>query len=293
METFFHNLFLHKITYQLSLGLYALAMVLFTVEAIAQFVFKFKNATIRFLASGSFWAAFVIQLVWFIDRWGVAGRAPIRTRYESLILYCLCVAVVYIFIEFMYNVRVMGIVSAFSCVAIMFYSTIDRDLEITKLPPALQSGWFIPHVITYFFAYGALTIAFFCAGIYLANPSLEVSKEAGFLGGGNRALVNLNFEVMTYELIKFGFTMLTFGLVLGAVWAKFAWGDYWSWDPKENWALITWLIYFTYLHLRYGKGAKGRVAAAFAAAGYLAVMFTYLGMKYLPTAQSSLHVYQG
>jgi ABC-type transport system involved in cytochrome c biogenesis permease subunit len=94
-------------------------------------------------------------------------------------------------------------------------------------------------------------------------------------------------------VVRFGFIMLTLGLLVGSVWAKSAWGDFWVWDPKENWSLVTWLVYGAYLHLRKVRGWRGERAAWLAIIGFAVVMFTYLGMGLLPTAEESAHVYSG
>ena len=96
---------------------------------------------------------------------------------------------------------------------------------------------------------------------------------------------------MSYELVRFGFALLTIGLLVGSVWAKSAWGDFWVWVPKENWSLVTWLVYGGYLHLRRVRGWRGDKGAWLLIAGFAVVMFTYLGMHLLPTAEESAHVY--
>jgi ABC-type transport system involved in cytochrome c biogenesis permease subunit len=103
----------------------------------------------------------------------------------------------------------------------------------------------------------------------------------------------MDLENFVYRTTVFGFVCLSVGLCLGGIWAKYAWGDHWFWDPKENWALISWLIYLAYLHARVVAGWRGRKSAAFAVIGGAAVLFTYLGMNYLPSAIQSVHVYQG
>ena len=102
-----------------------------------------------------------------------------------------------------------------------------------------------------------------------------------------------DFEKYAHEAAVFGIVALTLGLVMGAVWGKVAWGDYWSWDPKENWALVSWLCYMIYLHLRLmGSEFRGRKAMWVLTLAFGAVVFTYLGISLLPTAGGSLHVYQ-
>jgi len=95
-----------------------------------------------------------------------------------------------------------------------------------------------------------------------------------------------------HDAIRIGFILLTIGLLIGSVWARTAWGDYWVWDPKESWSLVTWLVYAVYLHLRHVRGWRGSRASAIAIAGFAIVLFTYLGMAALPTAAESDHVYQ-
>ena len=114
-----------------------------------------------------------------------------------------------------------------------------------------------------------------------------LSIKAGSISTG----APLDVEAMSYELVRFGFALLTIGLLVGSVWAKSAWGDFWVWDPKENWSLVTWLVYGGYLHLRRVRGWRGDKGAWLLLAGFAVVMFTYLGMHLLPTAEESAHVY--
>ena len=94
-------------------------------------------------------------------------------------------------------------------------------------------------------------------------------------------------DMISYRAVALGFLFLTFVIVTGAIWAERAWGSYWSWDPKETWSLITWIIYAIYLHLRLSKGWKGRTAAVFAAVGFVCVVFTYIGVNtFIPSIHS-------
>ena len=90
-----------------------------------------------------------------------------------------------------------------------------------------------------------------------------------------------SLETLTDNAVTFGFLLLTVGIIAGAVWANSAWGSYWSWDPKETWALITWLIYAGYIHCRHVRGCRGRAAAWVAVAGFASVLFTYAGVSFL------------
>jgi ABC-type transport system involved in cytochrome c biogenesis permease subunit len=146
--------------------------------------------------------------------------------------------------------------------------------------------------MVYFVGYAAVAIAFVLAGIQLLAPRVPLVQrlltiKAGSISTGEP----LDVEAMSYELVRFGFALLTIGLLVGSVWAKSAWGDFWVWDPKENWSLVTWLVYGGYLHLRRVRGWRGDKGAWLLIAGFAVVMFTYLGMHLLPTAEESAHVY--
>lgn len=144
--------------------------------------------------------------------------------------------------------------------------------NISALAPALQSSWLKFHVFTAIVAYGAFAISFAIALSYL----LKLKKAKGdFLGDEAKKL-----DELSYRLILVGLPMHTVMIITGAVWAEYAWGTFWSWDPKETWALITWLIYAAFLHMRL-QGWKGKKAAWLNIIGFLAVIFTFFGVSYL------------
>lgn len=237
-------------------------------------------------------AALVLNLGLIIMRWHEAGRAPLKSLFESLVFFALCIAVVYAFFEWIYKTRVFGVPATILALGCLVYAIAKWDAEIVKLPPALQSPWFVPHVMVYFVGYAAVALAFVLAVVQLLAPRVPavqrlLSMKAGTIMTGKP----LDVEAMSYELVRFGFVLLTIGLLVGSVWAKSAWGDYWVWDPKENWSLVTWLVYGGYLHLRRVRGWRGEKGAWLLIVGFGVVMFTYLGMNMLPTAEASAHVY--
>jgi cytochrome c-type biogenesis protein CcsB len=239
-------------------------------------------------------AAIALNASLIAFRWHEAGRAPFKSLFESLVFFSFTMGVVYLAMERLYRTRVFGAICAFGSFAGLAYAVSKWDAEIVKLPPALQSGWFVPHVVVYFVGYGAAAFATGVAVLQLLEPRIGfvrklLSVKAGTILSGQA----LDLEKITYDAIKFAFVMLTLGLLAGSVWAKSAWGDFWVWDPKENWSLVTWLIYGAYLHLRRVKGWRGEKAAWLVVAGFAVVMFTYLGMSMLPTAEASAHVYTG
>ncbi|RME83670.1 MAG: c-type cytochrome biogenesis protein CcsB [Planctomycetota bacterium] len=293
MELFWIHFTSHSWTYQIAFICYFLATLLFLGDTILS-IAKYPIKALRWSSISAFSTAFLLLLSWFVMRWIADQRPPIRTLYESMILWCLTVSLIYLVIHFLFNLRFMGILGSFVCVAIMFYATMNRDVEMEKLPPALQSPWFIPHVMCYFVSYGGYLIAALFALAYIINPNYTITKEAGLAGAGmGKRMVTLNMEEMAFEILRFSFVVSTIALALGCIWAKFAWGTWWGWDPKENWAFITWLVYLICIHLRFVPAVRGRPFAGLIILSIFVVGFTYLGIHLLPVAKESLHVFQG
>jgi len=269
---------------------YFIAFIIYTISLFS------KSKGLYTFGRLTLFIGFLINGYLIIQRWMEAGRPPFKTFYESLIFASFCIILVYLIIELFRKVKIVGAASILMALGCLLFAVVKVDVEIINLPPALQSGWFIPHVVIYFVGYGALAVSFATGILYLFFPDkIELKGDTAWSNFLINALGGevIDLEEFTHQLIVVGFTFLNLGLLTGSLWAKFAWGDYWFWDPKENWSLITWLIYITYFHLRYIKGWRGRKAVVFAIIGFLAVVFTYLGMSVLPTASMSEHVYTG
>ena len=163
----------------------------------------------------------------------------------------------------------MLVVSA--AVGFLLWYSLARDAqEIQPLVPALQSWWMKIHVPANFIGYGTFSLSAMVAFAYLM-------KERGVLADRLPSLEVL--DDMMYKSITVGFAFFTIATVLGALWAADAWGGYWSWDPKETWALIVWLNYAAWLHMRLVKGLRGTVAAWWALAGLVVTTFAFLGVN--------------
>ena len=241
-----------------------------------------------------FSAAVALNLGLVIARWIEAGREPFKSLFESLVFLALCLGVLYVVMERLYKTRIFGLPAAAMAVGCIGYALVKWDADIVKLPPALQSAWFMPHVLVYFIGYAALAFAVGVAVVQLlASRFPAVRRLTGLRLGTMLTGSALDLDQITYDVVRFGFILLTIGLLIGSVWAKSAWGDFWVWDHKENWSLVTWLVYGAYLHLRKVRGWRGDKAAWLAIIGFAVVMFTYLGMGILPTAEESAHVYSG
>ena len=250
----------------------------------------FKSKTANLLATAAMAAATAGNAAAFVLRWVETyqvgyGHVPLASLYESLIFFSLTIGIIYLFVEYRYRFRVIGFFAALSAFLALAYASLPSvGSQIQPLMPALQSNWLIIHVMTYFFGYAALTLAF-CVSLLFLLKSAGKNPDAGFFGHipGFRTLDDL-----TYQLVMFGFLFITLGLITGAVWAEQAWGRYWGWDPKETWSLITWFVYATLLHARLMRGWEGKRLAYLSIVGFAAVLFTYFGVNLLPGLHSYL-----
>jgi len=160
-----------------------------------------------------------------------------------------------------------------------------------ELIPALQSVWFIPHITAYIFAYTVLS----CAFIMVLFEWLYIFTTKGakiFLKVHEKIKSAQNFpDTFLNQIVIIGTISLGLGLCFGALWAKKAWGQYWSWDIKETTAVITWLIFLLYFHLQKIKKIKRKILFIIIIIGFLSLQFTWYGVKYLPTAKKSPHTF--
>lgn len=216
------------------------------------------------------------------------GYVPLSNMYESLVFFALCIAVLYLFIELSYKVKIFGtyiVPFAFTAMAYASYST-EFGKEIKPLLPALQSNWLIAHVVTCFIGYAAFAVSCGMAIFYLVKKYQSNRNVADFEA---KKLLN-TIDDINYRMIVFGFIWLSAGIITGAIWANSAWGTYWSWDPKETWSLITWFVYALALHAKYTRGWDGTRMSLASIVGFISVIITYYGVNFL---LSGLHSYGG
>ena len=215
------------------------------------------------------------------------GHIPLSNMYEALVSMAWCIVLVLIVMEQKFKTETMGAFVLPIASLAMAYASLAPNVrdEIEPLIPALQSNWLTYHVMTCFLGYAAFAVSFGASVAYLiknkdAPPTTE--EDAGSLP----ALEML--DELIYKANAVGFLLLGIGIITGAVWANYAWGSYWSWDPKETWSLITWLIYATFLHARLTRGWRGRKTAVLSIIGFCGVLFTFFGVNYV---LSGLHSY--
>jgi cytochrome c-type biogenesis protein CcsB len=246
------------------------------------------------LATWTALVGLVAQSVALIIRWKTSydldmGHAPLSNFYESLIFFAWTIVMLYLAMEWRLKNKSLGVFVLPVAFLIMAYASIAPNINnrIEPLIPALQSNWLTSHVLTCFMGYAAFTVAFALGIMFL------IKKAAGadsFQAGAFIHLLPSEYQMdeLMYSSTALGFIFLTMGIVTGSVWAHYAWGSYWSWDPKETWSLITWLVYAMMLHVRMVRGWRGRRMALMSIAGFGCVLFTYLGVNLLPGLHSYL-----
>jgi cytochrome c-type biogenesis protein CcsB len=214
------------------------------------------------------------------------GHAPFSNLYESLIFFGWTIILLYLLVEWRYRSRYLGLFSAPFAFLAMAYASFSPDMStrIQPLLPALKSNWLIAHVVTCFLGYAAFAIS---AGISLLLLVRGEGKK-GTSPFWQRLPSYAALDDLIYQTVVIGFILLSAGIITGSIWADSAWGTYWSWDPKEAWSLVTWLVYAAFLHYRIMKGWHGKKLAVFSVVGFLCVLFTYFGVNFL---LSGLHSY--
>jgi len=256
-------------------------------------VLSLAGVTIGSRARWLIWLAYLAialgataETVIIAHRWAVGGHPPLSGLFDATIFFAWTTVVAFAVGEIAFRPRWLAFLVSAAELAFVLYAS-DLDVAIRPLMPVLKSAWLTIHVFCYMIGYGVLTIASFAAIVFYAYYFIQGNNET-----------TRRFESLTYRFVAFGFPLLTAGVLTGAVWANRTWGHYWSWDPKETWSLITWIVYAAFLHLRLWsrtwKMAPERRSVALnwlAILGFVAIVFTFLFLKYLPSASESQHIY--
>lgn len=218
-------------------------------------------------------AVMVGLISWY---WITLERPPLRTLGETRLWYAMLIPLVGSLVEYRWkigwlNYYCMALATFFLAINLLHPEVFDKSLM-----PALQSPWFVPHVVVYLVGYVLLAASSVTA---LHNVVLQLQAKESKNG----------IDVAHY-LSLLGFVFLTFGLIFGAIWAKEAWGHYWTWDPKETWAFLSWLAYLGYLHAWHYK-IESRKLQWYLALSFVVLLICWFGVNYLPSAQNSVHTY--
>ena len=236
-------------------------------------------------------------------RWWESGHFPISNLYESLCFLAWACTLTQLLVERTWPSPIVAAAATpmgLGCIAFASFALPDQLQTSAPLVPALRSSWLVMHVSVIMVSYAALLVGSLLSLAVLftdRGEALELRSSSIGSGGYRKAVAtteagviqlesvqlstNEQLDSLSYRTITVGFLMLTVGIVSGAVWANEAWGSYWSWDPKETWALICWLVYAAYLHTRLSRGWQGRRPALVAVVGLVVIAVCYIGVNLL------------
>jgi len=251
----------------------------------------FKKKYIMLLFNSVLLAASICLALALLKRWTENGYIPLTNLYETFIVFTFFFATAYFFIFRKLNNEWLNFTAAVMAILMLGYATAFTDASFKPLMPALKSNWLSIHVLSYMFSYSLIAVSFVISIVVCIQYILKRGEFS------NNASINKNcLSAYNYKIIIIAFPLLNLGLITGSIWAKQAWGDYWSWDPKETWALICWLFYLIYLHFKisfkklFPKISDKNFAlieSLFLICGFYLILYTYFGLK----SQTSMHTF--
>ncbi len=294
LDQIFKNIILDPV---ISLGILVFYILLFSLPF--SLISAIKNKTSYLVKWLAIIANFLLAIQ-LISRWIISSHFPISNLFESLCFLSWGLILAQLLLEKEYETPLIPLISTPLILLTLGFAcfVLPEDLRLSSnLVPALRSSWLIMHVSVVMLSYSALIIgSCLSASVLLidSKQSLQIRSNSSGIGGyklSNASSIDElqrpfkfshleKIDTLSYRSILVGFVLLTLGLVSGAVWANEAWGTWWSWDPKETWALISWLFYAAYLHMRISKGWQGRKPALLATSGFFIVLICYLGVNF-------------
>lgn len=254
----------------LPLTLYFISMLLYLAYIAG------RREALRKIGYYALWCAFCLHLAVTVLRYFQAGYTPITNLHESLSFFALCTAGFVVYLTRTYRLAGLGsIVLPVVCIMLMWAITIPSNIR--PLPPVLQSYWLPIHTVFAFLGNAIFLVGFVVSIIYLLAERDIKKKRLHSVFGGFPSLETL--DSINYRCMSYGFPFLTMAIISGSIWAQSAWGSSWSWDPKEVWSLITWIVYAILIHNRLTRGWRGRKTAYMMILGFLSVIVTFLGVN--------------
>jgi len=251
----------------------------------------------------------VLLFLILASRWIVAGYFPLSNLYESLLFLTWTLLTIYLYIESKTKSKLMGAILLPVALLITGFSNLTLSPDMQKaspLVPALQSNWLMMHVSMMMLSYATLIMGSLLCILFLViskyqDVDLQIVDESSLplynvmldyyeaklftpsdeISELGKLKLLQSLDNWSYRIIGLGFPFLTIGIIAGGVWANEAWGSYWSWDPKETWALVTWIVFATYLHSRITKGWEGKKTAILGGLGFFVIWVCYLGVNFL------------
>jgi len=272
------------ILFKLTLLVYAVATLLYLASVVVN------------KADGDRWARWVFMLAFaghtitIVVRFYEAGYTPVTNLHESLSFFAWTLAGTFLLVDRRLRMAVLATATSTIVLVLMLFGSL-MPMGIETLNPSLDSLWLPLHIFLAFMGNAVFTVAFVAGVFYLLEERMLKSKKFSALYYRLPSLDTL--DMINYRCLTFGFPLMTMGIISGAVWAEYAWGTYWSWDPKESWALITWFLYAALLHGRLTTGWRGRRAAILAIIGFAFLLFTFLGVNLLLPGLHSYNAMSG
>ena len=279
-----------------------------TIYWVSLSFFKQKNNLVQIGRISSLIANLLLFFI-LASRWIVAGYFPLSNLYESLLFLTWTLLTIYLYFENKTKSKLMGAVLLPVALLITGFANLTLSPDMQKaspLVPALQSNWLMMHVSMMMLSYATLIMGSLLCILFLViskyqDVDLQIVDESSVplynvmldyyeaklfapsdeISELGKLKLLQSLDNWSYRIIGLGFPFLTIGIIAGGVWANEAWGSYWSWDPKETWALITWIVFATYLHSRITKGWEGKKTAILGGLGFFVIWICYLGVNFL------------
>lgn len=274
------NFYVEHNPYWTAVYFYALSTILFGLFA-WRAVPGLKWAGVGVLAAGV-----LVHTSGGVIRFLLTGHMPVSNMYESITFTAWSMMAIALVWELIDRRGIVGLLASITGV-LMLILVAQMPLYDARLHPlraVLNSYWLNIHVTMMLVSYGAFALAaMFALGAVAFNAFGRITSSNFFNA--------TEWEEFAYRLVQIGWPLLTVGILLGAIWADTAWGRFWGWDPKETWALITWIVYTIYLHMRLVVGWRGNWSATACLIGFVMVLITWLGVSYLPWFAGGLHTY--
>ncbi|HBX49550.1 MAG: cytochrome C assembly protein [Bacteroidetes bacterium RIFOXYA12_FULL_35_11] len=255
----------------------ALIILVLWILGLSTLYLFFSRKKIRLIGELFLITGVLISVLYITLLWINLERAPLKTLGETRLWYSFFVPLLGLIIYYRWKIKWMPLFSFFLAGVFVLINVFRPENFDKALMPALQSVWFVPHVIVYIFAYALLAVStlFALKGLWQIQ---------------NKRFDNSLLDIAD-NIVYIGFAFLTFGLLFGALWAKEAWGHYWTWDPKETWAFLTWLLYLLYIHFRHRHKERIKISLWILSIAFIILLICWFGINYLPSAQNSVHVY--
>ena len=236
-----------------------------------------KKKKVEIIGIISIYCGILVMGLFLRDLWTSIQRPPLRTLGETRLWYSAFIPVIGIITYHRWKYKWFIVMSLLMAMGFLTVNLLYPETHDQTLMPALQSYWFVPHVTVYLFAYSMLGVSAMVSGKGIYDAYRGKLKDDTLKLADN--------------IVHLGVSFLTLGLLFGAMWAKRAWGHYWTWDPKETWAFLTWMSYLAYIHFRSSRPHLRKTAVTMLGCAFIILLLCWFGINYMPSAINSVHTY--